>query len=110
MQQSRQTQRPDQPGRPGFMDRLGTLCHEGLDSATYLFQVPDDEAMREKLRGIVEAIAEDPLVKGRREFPKVVDEMRETLAGPAGAKSAEILHDGFDRMVKLWHTTKSGLF
>ncbi len=110
MQTSRQPGRPDQPGRPGFMDKLGTLCHEGLDSASYLFQVPEDEAMREKLRGIVEAIAKDPLVKGRREFPRIVDEMRETLAGPGSPMSAEVLHDGFDRMVKLWHTTKSGIF
>ena len=110
MRASRQVTRPDQPGRPGFMDQLGTLCHEGLDCASYLFQVPDDEEMREKLRGIVEGIAKDPLVKGRREFPKVVEEMREALDQPPSPMSAEVLHDGFDRMVKLWHTTKSGLF
>ena len=96
--------------RPRHMDRLGALCHQGLDIATYLFQVPDDESEREKLGLIVEAIGQDPLVKGRREFPKIVDEMRETLAGPATPMSAEALNDGFERMVKLWHTTRSGLF
>lgn len=96
--------------RPRHMDKLGTLCHQGLDIATYLFQVPDDESEREKLALIVEAIGQDPLVKGRREFPKIVDEMRETLAGPGTPMSAEALNDGFERMVKLWHTTRSGLF
>ena len=95
---------------PRHLDKLGTLCHQGLDIATYLFQVPDDESEREKLRQIVEAIGQDPLVKGRREFPKIVDEMRETLAGPGTPMSAEALNDGFERMVKLWHTTRSGLF
>lgn len=96
--------------RPRHMDKLGTMCHQGLDIATYLFQVPDDESEREKLALIVEAIGQDPLVKGRREFPKIVDEMRETLAGPGTPTSAEALNDGFERMVKLWHTTRSGLF
>lgn len=103
-------QSPNQAGRARFMDKLGTLCHEGLDTASYLFQVPDDEAQREKLRQIVEAIGDDPVVKGRREFPKIVDEMRETLDGPATPMSAEALSDGFERMVKLWQTTRSGLF
>jgi hypothetical protein len=92
------------------MDRLGTLCHEGLDTATYLYQVPDDEGQRDKLRQIVEAIEQDPVVQGRREFPKIVEEMRDTLAGPGTTKSAEVLGDGFERMVKLWQTTRSGLF
>jgi hypothetical protein len=96
--------------RPRHMDKLGTLCHQGLDIASYLFQVPDDESEREKLRLIVEAIGQDPLVKGRREFPLILAEMRETLAGPGTPMSAEALNDGFERMVKLWHTTRSGLF
>ena len=97
-------------GQPRFMDQLGTLCHQGLDTASYLFQVPDDESQRDKLRQIVEAIGDDPVVKGRREFPKILEEMRETLAGPATPMSAELLSDGFERMVKLWQTTRSGLF
>jgi len=92
------------------MDELGTLCHRGLDTATYLFQVPDDEPQREKLREILEAISRDPVVKGRREFPRIVEEMRETLAGAATPMSAELLQDGFGRMVKLWQTTRSGIF
>ena len=98
-----------QAGTAPFMDRLGTLCHEGLGTATYLYQVPDDESQRDKLRQIVEAIGQDPVVKDRREFPKIVEEMRNTLAGPATSKSAELLGDGFERMVKLWQTTRSGL-
>ena len=104
MQVSRQT------GTAPFMDRLGTLCHEGLDTATYLYQVPDDESQRDKLRQIVEAIGEDPVVRGRREFPRIVEALRDTLAGPGTAASAEVLSDGFERMVKLWQTSKSGLY
>ena len=99
-----------QAGATPFMDRLGTLCHEGLDTATYLYQVPDDESQRDKLRQIVEAIGEDPVVKGRREFPRIVDALRESLAGPGTQASAEVLSDGFERMVKLWQTTRSGLY
>lgn len=95
---------------PRHMDQLGTLCHQGLDIASYLFQVPDDEAERQKIGRIVEAIAQEPVVKGRREFPKILEEMRLTLEGPATPMSAEVLNDGFERMVKLWHTSRSGLF
>jgi len=99
-----------QPPRPRFMDALGALCQEGLDGATYLFQVPDDSDQRERLRAILAAIAADPVVKGRREFPKLTAELREVLNGPPTPGEPELLMDGFQRMVRLWQTTRSGIF
>lgn len=98
------------PSRPQFLDGLGTLCREGLDAATYLFQVPDDPDQRERVRGILAAIAADPVVKGRREFPRVTAELQALLDGPATPGEPEQLMDGFQRMIKLWQTTRSGIF
>ena len=41
---------------PPLMDRLGELCTAGRDSATYLWQVPDDERVRRKIAGILAEI------------------------------------------------------
>jgi adenosine deaminase len=37
------------------MDRLGELCTSGRESATYLWQVPNDEAVRDTFRSFVAA-------------------------------------------------------
>lgn len=96
--------------RPRHLDKLGTLCHQGMDIASFLFQVPDDEAGRNRLAAIVEAIGQEEAVNGRHEFPAILDDMREALAGPANSMSAEKLNDGFERMVKLWHASHNDPF
>lgn len=62
--------------RPEHLDNLGQLCHDGLDIARYLFQVPDDEGERDRVRAILKAILAEPSVKPRREMPKVVEGMQ----------------------------------
>ena len=49
------------------MDRLGELCTAGRDSATYLWQVPDDESVRRKIAGILAEIKNEAAKGNRRE-------------------------------------------
>ncbi|MCH7489430.1 MAG: hypothetical protein IID05_01935 [Gemmatimonadetes bacterium] len=96
--------------RPEHLDNLGQLCHDGLDIARYLFQVPDDEGERDRVRAILKAILAEPSVKPRREMPKVVEGMQQALDGEASAMAAERLQEGFERLIRLSQAAKSGLF
>ena len=96
--------------RPSFVDRIGKLCFAGKDVATYLHQVPDDEGQRQKLREILDTILKESVQSKRRELPRIAQEMREALNQPPSLAAAELLMDGFDRLVKLWQSARSGLF
>jgi len=50
------------------MDRLGELCKAGRDSATYLWQVPDDESVRRKIAAILAEIKVEAAKGGRQEM------------------------------------------
>jgi len=41
---------------PPLMDRLGELCKAGRDSASYLWQVPNDQEVRRKIGEILAEI------------------------------------------------------
>ena len=101
--------RPPSPSPPPHLDQLGQLCHDGLDIARYLFQVQDDEGERERLRGILKAILAHPLVKPRKEFPKIAEDMQQALVGEATPMVAELLQEGFERMIRLSEAARSGL-
>ncbi len=96
--------------RPQHLDNLGQLCHDGLDIARYLFQVPDDEGERDRVRAILKAILAEPSVKARREMPKVAQDMQKALEGESTPMAAERLEEGFERMIRLSQAAKSGLF
>ena len=91
------------------LDKLSQLCADGLDMARYLFQVPDDEGERERARKILKAILAEPSVKARHEFPKVAEEMLQSLEGDTTPMAAERLQEGFERMMRLSQAAKSGL-
>jgi len=91
------------------LDPLGKLCFEGQDVATYLFQVPDDEAQWERIRGIVDAIMAETANSNRRELPAIAAELKAALSQPPSMMVAEQLMTGFDRITKLWKSAKSGL-
>ena len=98
-------------GRPPVvLDGLGRLCHEGREIATYLFQVPDDEDQRQRLRDVVDVILQQPEVRHRVEFPRIAEEVRQALSAPPSARTAEFFQDAFDRMLKLWQAARSGIF
>ena len=95
---------------PPLMDRLGELCTAGRDSATYLWQVPDDESVRRKIAGILAEIKTEAAKGGRREMGRLVVELETALAVSPSPQQVEVLQDGFDRLLRLWAAAKSGLF
>jgi hypothetical protein len=95
---------------PPLMDRLGELCKAGRDSATYLWQVPDDESVRRKIGAILAEIKVEAAKGGRREMGRVVEELETAVGASPSPQQVEILQDGFDRLTRLWAAAKSGLF
>jgi hypothetical protein len=92
------------------MDRLGELCKAGRDSATYLWQVPNDEAVRQKIAAILAEIKAEAAKSGRQEMGRLALELETALAASASPQQVELLQDGFDRLSRLWAAAKSGLF
>jgi hypothetical protein len=104
---------PEAP-RPGqrrvpLLDNLGRMCQSGRDSASYLWQVPDDEAVRRDLGALLKQIREESGAQGRREMGRITQELETALAASPSPQQVEILQDGFDRLFKLWQAAKSGL-
>jgi uncharacterized protein YpuA (DUF1002 family) len=95
---------------PPLMDRLGELCKEGRNSATYLWQVPNDEGVRQKIAEILGEIKVEAAKGGRQEMGRLVVELETALAVSPSPQQVELLQDGFDRMSRLWAAAKSGLF
>jgi hypothetical protein len=95
---------------PPLMDRLGELCKAGRDSATYLWQVPDDESVRRKIAAILAEIKVEAAKGGRQEMGRLVGELETAAAASPSPQQVEILQDGFDRLIRLWAAAKSGLF
>lgn len=100
---------PSRPSREPLRDALGTLCAEGKASAEYLWQVPDDEAVREKLLGILSRITAEAAKQNRREMGKICAELIPAAKASPSPQQVELLVDGFDRLNKLWLAAKSGL-
>ena len=95
---------------PPLMDRLGTLCKAGKDSATYLWQVPDDEGVRRKIVEVLVEIKAEAAKQGRNEMGRIVAELETAVAASPSPQQVELLQDGFDRLMRLWAAAKSGLF
>ena len=95
---------------PPLMDRLGELCVAGRDSATYLWQVPNDEDVRRKIAGILVEIKAEAAKSGRQEMGRLAAELDTALAVSPSPQQVELLQDGFERMNRLWAAAKSGLF
>jgi hypothetical protein len=95
---------------PPLMDRLGELCVTGRESATYLWQVPNDEGVRNKIAAILAEIKVEAAKGGRQEMGRLAVEMETALAVSASPQQVELLQDGFERMNRLWAAAKSGLF
>ncbi len=101
---------PKAPRRPQpLMDALGLLCTEGKQLADYLWQVPSDEAARQKILGMLEQIAAESAKQGRREMPKICEDLRTAAKASPSPQQVDLLVNGFDRLVNLWQAAKSGL-
>ena len=95
---------------PLHLDRLGTLCLRGQEVATYLFQVPDDESQWQRMQAIVDEILKETDNSPRRELPRLASELKEAMDGTHDMMAADQLQSGFDRLVKLWKSARSGIF
>lgn len=98
------------PGRGRVpMDDLGKAITEGREAAQYLWQVPNDEKMRARLAELLEAIAARSTKQGRREMPRICQELLVAARATPSPQQVDLLQDGFDRLHKLWSAAQSGL-
>jgi hypothetical protein len=97
------------PSRQPLMDSLGQLCADGKQSAEYLWQVPKDAAVRQKILAILNQIGTESAKQGRREMPRLVEELKVAAQATPSPQQVDVLVDGFDRLMKLWQAAKSGL-
>jgi hypothetical protein len=91
------------------MDPLGQMCADGKEAAEYLWQVPKDAAVRQKILELLTQIGVESAKQGRREMPRLVEELKVAAQASASPQQVELLVDGFDRLTKLWQAAKSGL-
>jgi hypothetical protein len=100
----------DGPARRGpLLDTLGQLIQNGKELAAYLWQVPDDEPTRRQLGELAARIREEGARQGRREMGRVCDEIERAAAALPTPQQVDLLQDAFERLYKLWQSTKSGL-
>ncbi|MGD2134783.1 MAG: hypothetical protein PVF27_01430 [Gemmatimonadales bacterium] len=102
----------DRPGRESdgpLLDDLGKEIVAGKDAVAYLWNVPDDEDTREKVRRLLQSIRSRSAKKGRREMPQVCAELLEALEASPTPQQVDLLQSGFDRLYRLWSAAKSGL-
>ncbi len=102
---------PSAPRRPQppLMDALGKLCTEGKQLADYLWQVPKDEAARQKIAAILDQISAAASKQGRTEMPRICEELKTAAKASPSPQQVDLLVTGFDRLMNLWQAAKSGL-
>jgi hypothetical protein len=102
---------PNAPRRsqPPVLDALGKLCTDGKQLADYLWQVPDDAGVRQQILGILDQIAAVSAQQGRREMPRICEELKTAAKASPSPQQVDLLVNGFDRLVGLWQAAKSGL-
>lgn len=85
------------------------MVKDGKDSASYLWQVPDDAATRARLAELLRGIRDQSAKQGRREMPRLCDELLTALRASPSPQQVDMLQDGFDRLTKLWEAAKTGM-
>ena len=100
---------PKRRPHPPLMDALGKLCTDGKQLADYLWQVPDDAGVRQQILGILEQIATESAKQGRREMPRICEDLKTAAKSSPSPQQVDLLVNGFDRLVGLWQAAKSGL-
>jgi hypothetical protein len=94
---------------PPLQDALGKMCTEGKQLAEYLWQVPDDATVREQLLALLGGIAAESAKQGRREMPRICEELVIAAKATPSPQQVDLLVNGFDRLIQLWQAAKSGL-
>src|SRR5256712_2038135 len=95
--------------QPPLLDTLGKLCTEGKQAADYLWQVPKDEAMRQKILDLLDQIAVESAKQGRKEMPRICEELKTAAQASASPQPVDILGNDFDRLMHLWQAAQPGL-
>jgi hypothetical protein len=95
--------------KPPLLDGLGKLCVEGKQAAEYLWQVPDDQSVRQRILEILDQVESESRGQGRREMPLVADELKIAARATPSPQQVDMLVNGFDRLYHLWEAAKSGL-
>jgi hypothetical protein len=98
----------DRPSEP-LLDDVGTAIVAGKETTEFLWQVPNDEASRVRLSELLVLIRDKSAKKGRREMPRICDDLLKALEASPTPQQVDLLQDGFDRLYKLWSAAKSGL-
>src|SRR2546426_12502321 len=94
--------------QPPLLDTLGKLCTEGKQAADYLWQVPKDEALRQKILDLLEQIAVESAKQGRKEMPRICEGLKTAAHASARPPQGGILVNGLDRPARLWRAAQSG--
>jgi len=95
--------------RAPLLDALGKLCADGKQLASYLWQVPDDARARQQILGLLEQIAAEGAKQGRKEMPRICEELVTAAKATPSPQQVDLLVNGFDRLYQLWQAAKSGL-
>ena len=95
--------------RPPLLDGLGKLCVEGKQAAEYLWQVPDDQSVRQRIIEILDKVETESRGQGRREMPQVAEELKIAARATPSPQQVDLLVNGFDRLLHLSEAAKSGL-
>src|SRR6266550_1433763 len=93
---------PKRRPHPPLMDALGKLCTDGK-------QLADDAGVRQQILGILEQIAAEGAKQGRREMPRICEDLKTAAKSSPSPQQVDLLVNGFDRLVGLWQAAKSGL-
>ena len=101
--------RPSRRSHAPLLDALGKLCTEGKQAADYLWQVPDDAGVRQRILEILDQVEKESRGQGRREMPKVAEELKIAARATPSPQQVDLLVTGFDRLLHLWEAAKSGL-
>src|SRR3989441_8309661 len=95
--------------RQPLLDQLGKMCTDGKETAEYLWQVPKDAAARQKILDLLTQIGTESVKQGRKEMPRLVEELKIAAQASPSPQQIELLGGGFDRLNKILHAAKSGL-
>ena len=95
--------------RAPLLDALGKMCVEGKQLAEYLWQVPDDAGARQQIVELLDKIAAEGTKQGRKEMPRICEELSLAAKATASPQQVDLLVNGFDRLYQLWQAAKSGL-
>ena len=71
--------------------------------------MPKDEPARQKIVAILEQISAEATKQGRREMPRICEELKTAAKASPSPQQVDVLVSGFDRLVHLWEAAKSGL-